>query len=363
MPGVDVVRAAARTAARHILRSFEERGSRPPAYAGIRVEANHAQAQVHLLLTAEDNGGTQHHFAGTMQDRAYEYTRLVQLREVHDVVQDVWRQEREEHIVNHHPDILRVRNEINEAQRNFYDPARAAQLQDEHIRIERRVRDEINGVNDWARATAYYGARIAQNTGIVRMTHGGEADMGVHGMDFARRPEYAEINRMREMYRRQYDYDAYASRQRIDYAKAEAKGLALLKRHLTSQQKADYEKHGYFHVKGGDTGKTYRLRHGTHMNIYEVQAVPKVQSTAPKRGWHPFKWDISGPAFEQAVTEYDWKETVGYCFVPAGGLCAGDVLLIQKVSLETDEKAALKVANKFGVQHVGDAPMMVPRDW
>jgi hypothetical protein len=34
------------------------------------------------------------------------------------------------------------------------------------------------------------------------------------------------------------------------------------------------------------------------------------------------------------------------CFVPAGGLVMGDQLLAQKVALETDERAALKVANR-----------------
>ena len=36
-----------------------------------------------------------------------------------------------------------------------------------------------------------------------------------------------------------------------------------------------------------------------------------------------------------------------YCFVPKGNLVPGDVMLAQKIALETDELAALELANKF----------------
>jgi hypothetical protein len=38
---------------------------------------------------------------------------------------------------------------------------------------------------------------------------------------------------------------------------------------------------------------------------------------------------------------------VGWCFAPKGYLVAGDVMLAQKIALETDERGALAVANKF----------------
>jgi hypothetical protein len=41
---------------------------------------------------------------------------------------------------------------------------------------------------------------------------------------------------------------------------------------------------------------------------------------------------------------------MGWCFVPSGHLVAGDVMLAQKIALETNERAALVVANKFPVQ-------------
>jgi hypothetical protein len=38
---------------------------------------------------------------------------------------------------------------------------------------------------------------------------------------------------------------------------------------------------------------------------------------------------------------------VGWCFAPKGHLVAGDVMLAQKIALETDERGALAIANKF----------------
>jgi hypothetical protein len=41
------------------------------------------------------------------------------------------------------------------------------------------------------------------------------------------------------------------------------------------------------------------------------------------------------------------RAAVGWCFVPHGTLVAGDVMLAQKIALETDEWSALAVARKF----------------
>lgn len=41
------------------------------------------------------------------------------------------------------------------------------------------------------------------------------------------------------------------------------------------------------------------------------------------------------------------QPTVGWCFVPEYGLAAVDVMLAQKIALETDEKSVLAVANKI----------------
>jgi hypothetical protein len=47
------------------------------------------------------------------------------------------------------------------------------------------------------------------------------------------------------------------------------------------------------------------------------------------------------------------RPSVGWCFAPEGYLVAGDVMLVQKIALETDERGALAVANKFFVSTTG----------
>ena len=64
--------------------------------------------------------------------------------------------------------------------------------------------------------------------------------------------------------------------------------------------------HNYFEVKGCHAGKRYRIRHGMRTNVYELDAASR-----PRAGW---------------------------CFVPKDNLVAGDVMLAQKIALETDER-------------------------
>lgn len=98
---------------------------------------------------------------------------------------------------------------------------------------------------------------------------------------------------------------------------ANKKGIELLKSHLTPEQIKTYEEKNYFEVKGGSSGKTYRINHGRQMNIHELDAGGK-----PIQGW---------------------------CFLPRGALVAGDVMLAQKNALELYEDKALRIANKFPV--------------
>jgi len=102
---------------------------------------------------------------------------------------------------------------------------------------------------------------------------------------------------------------------RYGYGESEARGLELLKEWLSPEQFAQYDAKSYFEVTGCHSGKRYRISHGTSMNIYEL--------------------DGAG------------RPRVGLCFVPKGYLVAGDVMLAQKIALETDERRALMVANKF----------------
>jgi hypothetical protein len=84
---------------------------------------------------------------------------------------------------------------------------------------------------------------------------------------------------------------------------------------LSPDQGAQLQQFGYFEVTGGKTGKRYRIMEGNCANVLELD-----DKGEPVRGW---------------------------CFVPAGGLEAGDVMLAQKVALESCEGHARAVANWF----------------
>ena len=98
----------------------------------------------------------------------------------------------------------------------------------------------------------------------------------------------------------------------------EARGITLLRQWLSPEQQAQFDSSKCFDVAGCDSGRRYRIRHGTGTNVHEL--------------------DDAG------------RPVVGWCFVPSGHLVAGDVMLAQKIALETNERAALAVANRFPVQ-------------
>ncbi|WP_458309391.1 hypothetical protein [Bradyrhizobium sp. 195] len=94
-----------------------------------------------------------------------------------------------------------------------------------------------------------------------------------------------------------------------------ARSMRLLRSWLSPQQRVEFDTKGYFDVTGCDTGKRYRIRRGTSANVNEIDEHGRLGT--------------------------------GQCFVPLGGLAQGDVMLAQKLALETDEKRALSVANSF----------------
>src|SRR5882672_5699172 len=102
------------------------------------------------------------------------------------------------------------------------------------------------------------------------------------------------------------------------YGEREARGLELLKEWLSPEQFAQYDTKSHFEVTGCHSGKRYRISHGTSMNIHELDG-----AGCPCIGW---------------------------CFARKGYLVAGDVMLAQKIALETDERGALNVGNKFFVR-------------
>ena len=95
----------------------------------------------------------------------------------------------------------------------------------------------------------------------------------------------------------------------------EERGLKLLREWLSQEQLAQFDANNYFEVIGCHSGKRYRICHGNEANIVELD-------------------DHARP-------------TAGLCFVPDEHLVAGDVMLAQKIALETDERGALEKANRF----------------
>lgn len=95
---------------------------------------------------------------------------------------------------------------------------------------------------------------------------------------------------------------------------AAARGEKLLREWLSRAQLEQYDRCGGFEVKGCDTGIRYRILKGRAFNVIEL--------------------DETG------------RERCQLCFGPEGALVIGDVMLAQKVALETNERAALAVANR-----------------
>src|SRR6476661_6328441 len=79
--------------------------------------------------------------------------------------------------------------------------------------------------------------------------------------------------------------------------------------------RAQFDAQRYFDVVGCDSGKRYRIHYGVITNVHEID-------------------------------DHD-RLLVAWCFLPEGPLVAGDVMLAQKIALETYEHAALAVANRF----------------
>jgi hypothetical protein len=94
---------------------------------------------------------------------------------------------------------------------------------------------------------------------------------------------------------------------------AEERGFALLRSWLTPEQAKQWDSRRQFDVIGGDTGKRYRLTCGAVMNIHELSSAGHI--------------------------------VAGWCFAPEGNFVTGDVLLAQKIALETMESRARALAN------------------
>jgi hypothetical protein len=108
---------------------------------------------------------------------------------------------------------------------------------------------------------------------------------------------------------------AVRAAQSAQHLHPKSKSEILLREWLFPEQLAQYEAMGAFEVIGSKTGKRYRIQEGRQQNVYEL--------------------DGKG------------RRIRGWCFMPKGNLAMGDVMLAQKIALETDEEWAIKVAALF----------------
>lgn len=97
----------------------------------------------------------------------------------------------------------------------------------------------------------------------------------------------------------------------------EMRGLRLLRSWLSPAQLVQFDAHSHFDVIGSDSGRKYRIKFGICANILELS-----EDGRPKAGW---------------------------CVVPDGCLVPGDVMLAQKIALETCERAAIAEAKELTV--------------
>jgi hypothetical protein len=95
---------------------------------------------------------------------------------------------------------------------------------------------------------------------------------------------------------------------------AAEKAMALLQNWLTPAQRACFRDNRHFMVVGSASKKKYRIDTGQVFNVHLL--------------------DEAGTNIRNL------------CFVPDNTQCAGDVMLAQKIMLETDEDHALQIANK-----------------
>lgn len=91
---------------------------------------------------------------------------------------------------------------------------------------------------------------------------------------------------------------------------AQDRATALLREWLTPAQLRQFDADGCFEVVGNNSGLRYRLKAG------RVDALDR-----------------------------DGCEIFGLCFHPGGRLASGDVMLAQKIAIESDENATLAVTN------------------
>jgi len=210
-----------------------------------------------------------------------------------------------------------IREELYEARRAGASPDWIMEIDGRLLDAMRRAREHHAGQQVQRWEPAVMGVDMARGDDRMVMVYG-----GARGGRGRRQLAYERMLQVDDAAVRRYVDGAWNT----DYAKtdadrkaAEKRGMDLLLAELSPAQRQMYERTKSFYVKGGATGTLYLIKHGTHLNVFECD----------KKG----------------------KPVQGRCFLPAGGLVTGDVLLAQKTALELFETEALKVAHPFRVGH------------
>jgi hypothetical protein len=158
--------------------------------------------------------------------------------------------------------------------------------------------------------------------GVIAYGGGGGGGCSIMGVDFASGPDRTAVwRRGIDGYINVNISPAGIGSPYVSHAAAEERAWGLLLEHLTDAQRRGLEQHGHFHVTGGRTGQTYRIRRGTQVNI-----------------------DVLGRG-NRVVDRL--------CFQPRGAPTTGDTMLAQKVMLELDEDEALRAAVRHGASGMG----------
>lgn len=118
-------------------------------------------------------------------------------------------------------------------------------------------------------------------------------------------------------------------------SEAEDRARELLRSWLTPEQREEYDRDWFFHVRGGTTGTKYRLRDFGKRNESHWYNVDEYALAATIPASYEIKHKLCfGPKDHNRAFKGGWQ------------LPAGDVLLTQKIALEQDEGNVLETANR-----------------
>lgn len=144
------------------------------------------------------------------------------------------------------------------------------------------------------------------NSFVWRVWNTGSTSITSTGTGYAETPEQREAREQRDReYRERY------ARNQAELRAARDRANALLEKHLDERQKKDWKEKGWF-IVDAKSGKKYRIDRGTHGNVKLLDETGRVVR--------------------------------GYCAQP-NDVPEGDANLAQKLALEHDEEAFLRVAN------------------